>query len=167
MRKLNFKVIQVFLVIALLFSFCSTMVTSKTFAEPKTVTVELTIENPEYQLDGQPQPNMEYPPFVENSRILIPVRIFTEAFFVSIHFEIESMKSNTVTFSNGKTEIEIQTNNKTAKVNGKEIQIDTPSIIRLGRTFAPVRFIMETFGATVTWDPILHKVTIVYEIPEG
>jgi len=33
MRKLNFKVIQVFLVIALLFSFCSTRETQKSFAE--------------------------------------------------------------------------------------------------------------------------------------
>jgi hypothetical protein len=56
----------------------------------------------------------------------------------------------------------MQIDNKIAKVNGQEVVLDSPMD---KRTFIPIRFVMESLGATVTWDAILHKVTIVYPEP--
>ena len=49
-------------------------------------------------------------------------------------------------------EIKLTINDKTAYVNGKEIALDTPSVIKDGRTLVPVRFISESLGKTVEWD---------------
>jgi len=56
---------------------------------------------------------------------------------------------------------------KTAKVNGKEIKLDTSSVIAGGRTFVPVRFISEAFGATVEWDGKNKIVTITTKPQAG
>jgi len=163
MRKLNFKVIQVFLVIALFFSFCSTRETQKSYAEPKTRIVELMIDETVTIINGEPQIPLELPVFLKNGRTMVPIRFFAEAFDIRIDLEWEKKLFK---FKANDSLVEMQINNTTVKVNGKDVQIDTPAIIVSGRSVIPIRFIMETFGATVTWDSILHKVTIVYEIPE-
>ena len=132
-------------------------------AEPKTITAELIIDELVTIVNGEPQIPMMFAPFIENGRAMVPTNFLNEAFMLKIDWE---GLSKIITLTNGKTVIELQTNNKTVKVNGKEVQIDSPPIIRNGRTAYPIRFIMETFGATVTWDSILHKATIVYELPE-
>lgn len=135
---------------------------SITKAEPKTVTVELTIDNPLYLIDGQPQESLEYPFFIIDGRTMSPPRIFYEAFKINI----EGGYPKEVILKSKNIVIVMPYNNKKVIVNGKEEQIDVPISIRSGRTAFPVRFIMETFGATVTWDPLLHKATIVYEVPD-
>jgi hypothetical protein len=46
-------------------------------------------------------------------------------------------------------------------VDGKATSVDAAPEIVNGRTFVPIRFIAETFGATVTWLPETQGVTIV------
>jgi DNA-binding beta-propeller fold protein YncE len=65
--------------------------------------------------------------------------------------------------------IELQINNPKAKINGKELWIDStnPSVVPLilppGRTFVPIRFISEAFGAEVQWDGSTRTVRIYLE----
>jgi len=49
----------------------------------------------------------------------------------------------------------------------KEIKLDTSSVIAGGRTFVPVRFISEAFGATVEWDGKNKIVTITTKPQAG
>lgn len=37
-------------------------------------------------------------------------------------------------------------------VNGVELRLDSPPVLKAGRTMVPVRFISESFGANVVWD---------------
>jgi hypothetical protein len=132
-------------------------------AEPKTVMVELTIDNPIYLIDGQPQEPMEAYFFIVDGRTMSSPRLFSVAFSL----KLEGGWPNPVIFKSKDIVLEMPYNGKTVKVNGKEVQTDVPVLVREGRTFMPVRFIMETFGAIVSWDPALHKATILYEVPEN
>jgi len=132
-------------------------------AEPKTVTVELTIDNVVYLIDGQPQAAMDTSFFVVDGRTMSSPRLFNEAFKI----QMEGGWPKEVILKNKNTVIVMPYNNKTVKVNGKQVQTEVPVLVRMGRSVVPIRFIMETLGATVTWDPVLHKVTIVYEIPSS
>jgi DNA-binding beta-propeller fold protein YncE len=68
-----------------------------------------------------------------------------------------------------KIQIELQINNPKAKINGKEQWIDSsnpavvPLILPPGRTFVPIRFISEAFGAEVQWDGSTRTVRIYLE----
>jgi hypothetical protein len=114
-------------------------------------------------IDGQPNIPMMFAPFINNGRAMVCTNFISETFGTKIDWDADN---RIATFTKNKTVIDIQTDSNTAKVNGKEVPIDSPAIVRHGRTAYPIRFIMETFGATVTWDPEQHKSTIVYEIPE-
>jgi hypothetical protein len=48
-------------------------------------------------------------------------------------------------------------------VNGKTLTIDAPPVIKLGRTFVPLRFISEALGAIVSWDAGTRTVTVVMD----
>ena len=151
-------------VLSLLLSFVVILSVGSVKAEPKTVTVELTIDNNIPTVNGDPVVPLESEIFIEKGRTFVPVRFPSEVFDIKTIYESET---KTITFANKKDiEIEMKIDDTSVKVNGKEMQIDSPPIIRRNRTQVPIRFIMETFGAIVTWDPDLHKVTIVHEIPE-
>jgi hypothetical protein len=151
-----FRFISLVLVCSILLPWYSTK------AEPKTITVELTQDSPVPVIDGQAQEPLEASIFIVDGRIMSPPRFLNEAF----NIKLEGGYPKGITFKSKGIVLEMLYNNKTVKVNGKEAQTDVPVLVRTGRTFLPIRFIMETFGATVTWDPDLHKVTIVYELPE-
>lgn len=50
--------------------------------------------------------------------------------------------------------------NGTARVNGQPVSLDTPAYIANGQTMIPLRFMAETFGAQVSWDPSDREVRI-------
>lgn len=49
------------------------------------------------------------------------------------------------------------------RLNGEYKANDVAPIIQGDRTFLPIRLIVETLGATVTWDRATQQVTIVAE----
>lgn len=63
-----------------------------------------------------------------------------------------AVKNNTV--------VELQIGNPTATVNGDPVTIDVPPELREGRTFVPLRFISESLGAVVDWEPETYTVII-------
>jgi hypothetical protein len=155
--KKNFKWITMFLCFVVFFS------VGLVKAKPKIVTVELTQDNSVPIINGQDGVPMVLPVFIRNKRLMIEIRFISETFGVNIDLKWEE---KIIKFGTNATKIELQINNPIAKINGKEVPIDSPAIIVSGRSVVPIRFIMEAFGSTVTWDPDLHKATIVYELPE-
>jgi len=53
-------------------------------------------------------------------------------------------------------------NKKNYKLDGKTMFLDVPPQIVSGRTMVPIRFIAESFGATIDYDSANRRVTIVY-----
>jgi len=95
---------------------------------------------------------------------MVPIRFISEALDAKVDW-IE--KERMVVIKKQGTEISLVVGMKTAKVNGKEIKLDTSSVIAGGRTFVPVRFISEAFGATVEWDGKNKIVTITTKPQAG
>jgi hypothetical protein len=50
--------------------------------------------------------------------------------------------------------------NGDATINGRSMKLDTPAYVQDGRTMVPLRFLAQTFGATVKWDESNHAVYI-------
>jgi hypothetical protein len=57
----------------------------------------------------------------------------------------------------------LQVGNTNAIVNDKTVKLDAAPKIVNGRTLVPIRFVAESFGATVTWDPIFKLVIITLD----
>jgi hypothetical protein len=108
---------------------------------------------------------MDAKPFIENGRVLVPLRgIFEKLGAVVEWLEEEqavvvSGDGLTVRFIIGRDSAEL------VKVDGAEpvtetVQLDVPARIVEDRTFIPVRFVAEALGAEVTWDDA-HRTVII------
>ncbi|MCE5223975.1 hypothetical protein LLG10_07325 [bacterium] len=105
---------------------------------------------------------LEAPPFTENGRTLVPLRFIGEAFGAKIDWEAETKK---VTYSLGSTKIEVIIGSVIAVVNGEKKNLDVPPKLVNGRTFVPLRFISESFGASVIWEAETKKIYIEFSKP--
>lgn len=56
----------------------------------------------------------------------------------------------------------LQIDNKTARVNGKEYTLDVPPKIINGRTYMPLRFIVENLNVIPKWEADTQTVRIEY-----
>lgn len=124
------------------------------------LTLKLTIDNPVVMINDEAQPPLEAPPYISRGRTFVPVRIITEAFGANVEWEDSS---KTVTITLGDKVVIMQVGNPEALVNGKKVLLDAPPEIRSRRTFVPIRFISEAFGAIVEWDAVTRTVTVIYE----
>ena len=96
-------------------------------------------------------------PFIENDRVLVPMRGILESLGYSVAWQEES---KTVLAEKDEIQISLHPDEKTAIVNGKAVSIDAPAKIRNGRTFVPLRFLAEYSGAEVTWNQSTSSVSI-------
>ncbi len=106
----------------------------------------------------------DVPPIIKNNRTLVPIRFVTEAVGADVEWDPATRKV-TITLNGDKVELYIGKN--TAYVNGipRKIDPNNPKVVPIiihNRTYVPIRFIMEAFGATVEWDPKTRTVTIIY-----
>lgn len=92
----------------------------------------------------------EVPPVIKEGRTLVPVRAVTEALGAAVQW---NEQEQTILVSRGDTQIQLQVGNRTALVNGQEIDLDVPAEITDSRTFVPLRFIMQTMKAEIGWYP--------------
>jgi len=64
-----------------------------------------------------------------------------------------------------RTVIVLTIGSKKALVNESVLNLEVAPLIEEGRTFVPLRFIAESFGAEVLWDPPTKRIDIVLEHP--
>jgi uncharacterized delta-60 repeat protein len=128
--------------------------------------ITLQINNPEITINGISKTIDEQnsKPIIVNDRTLIPIRVLIESLGGTVSWNGETRE---VTINLNYHTIILTIDNNTATVDGIKMQIDpgnskvTPIIIN-GRTYLPLRFIMEHFNATVDWDNETRTVTIYY-----
>jgi len=126
----------------------------------------LQIDNPEITINGIPKTidEQESKPIIENDRTLIPIRVLIESLDGHIAWNGETRE---VTINLNYHTIILTIDNSTAVVDGTNMQIDpnngkvTPTIIN-GRTYLPLRFIVEHLDGVVNWDNDTRTVTIYY-----
>ncbi len=106
-------------------------------------------------LDGK-KLTFDAPPIVEDGRTLVPLRVIFEALGASVQWDpvLES-----VTATKGNTVIKLFIQGQAYK-NDVLVNLDVPTKLVNGRTMVPLRFVSETFGASVSWDAAAETVTI-------
>jgi len=131
--------------------------------KPKEIIVKLVVGS-NSAVVNENVTTLDAPPFIDpkTNRTLVPVRFISEAFGADVQWD-SSLKVVTITL-NGKV-IRLQVGNTQAIVGGTFVSLDQPPVIVNKRTFVPIRFIAETFGADVQWDETTKTVTIVYKLP--
>ncbi len=106
---------------------------------------DIIIENKKVAFTAQSgQPFLD-----ENERTQVPLRAAMEAFGCTVRWD-ESAKTAIVE-KNGVT-VQAPIGTSYLIVNGQKKANDTSAVIKDGRTYLPIRAVLEAFGATVTWD---------------
>ena len=103
---------------------------------------------------------LEAPPVIEKGFTLVPLRFISESFGAEVQWN-GALQVITIIYQTHT--IQIQVGSTVAVVDNSIVKLDAPPKIMSGRTFVPIRFISETFGAEVGWDGATKTVTIVYK----
>ena len=107
-------------------------------------------------LDGR-QISTEAAPYIENDRILIPVRSVTEALGAKVDWD---SATRTVTICRAAKEIIMIIDEEYATVNGERVMLDAAPGITGGATYLPLRFVSENFSQLVEWNSVNRTVKI-------
>jgi len=107
-------------------------------------------------LNGE-QLSFDEPPQMINGRTMVPLRAVFTAMGASVSW---NSSTQTVTAKKGDTVVVMTVGNTSPTINGKVKTIDQPSVVINGRILAPLRFVAEAFGGTVTWDNATRTATI-------
>ncbi|MGD8190402.1 copper amine oxidase N-terminal domain-containing protein [Brevibacillus ginsengisoli] len=99
-------------------------------------------------------------PFIDSAsaRTLVPVRFVSQSLGAQVNWDDAK---RTVTITRAGKNIALKIGEKKATVDGKTISFDTAATIKEGRTFVPLRFVSEAYGAQVIWDKLHKDVYIV------
>lgn len=96
-------------------------------------------------------------PIIEDGRTLVPLRGVFEKLGAVVDW---NKNISEVVIKDTVNEIEMLLGNNKVMVNGEVKSIDVPTRMINSRTFAPLRFITENLGHTVSWDQNTNSVYI-------
>lgn len=101
-------------------------------------------------------------PVTLNGRTLLPFREVLNNLGVANDDEhiIWNASQKSVTIIKDSTRIFLKIGSTTAYVNSNPVSIDVPPIIYKDRTYIPARFIAQTLGMKVSWDPVSKSVLL-------
>ena len=119
-------------------------------------------DNISITIDGQAKV-FDVMPVLINDRTMVPLRGIFETLGAEVGWDDATW---TVTATKGETTVVLQIDNKTAKVNGKEIELDVPATLVSERTMVPVRFVSESLGCKVDWIDETQTVVITSHVKE-
>ncbi|MCT4619326.1 MAG: NEAT domain-containing protein [Marinisporobacter sp.] len=91
---------------------------------------------------------LDVAPLIKENRTLVPLRGICEALGAKVKWQ---GATRSILLSDGEMKIELQVDEKSAKVNGKTIKMDVAPKIINERTFVPIRFISENLKHEVKW----------------
>ena len=117
----------------------------------------ITVNGKESAMDTKPTINPQW------GRTVVPVRFVAQALGAKVGWNGKERK---VTIEDEGTTIYLWIGKPQAQVNGKTVWIDeknhkvTPIIID-NRTMVPLRFVAESLGLTVGWNPIYREIYLV------
>lgn len=119
-------------------------------------------------VNGTPVVFSDVQPMMVNQRVMVPLRGVFEHMGADVDW---NAATQTVTAKTADRAVSLRIGDRTAMVNGKAVQLDTPATTIRNRTMVPLRFIGESLGAQVAWiEPNTVAITttdIVNESDEG
>lgn len=140
------RILSLIMVLVLSIALVSTVASVKT-------DVSVVIDNkPVLFTDGDGAPFID-----ENGRTLVPLRVVMESFGCIVQWDQNTQTAYVV--KDGVT-VTIVIGQKYIRVNGMSQAIDTAAVNKDGRTYLPIRAVLEAFGATVEWDDSSRSVLV-------
>ena len=106
-------------------------------------------------------------PYIDKagSRTMVPMRFIGEAFGAAITWDASTCRvlvETKGTPNHGPLLMIMTIGSSRATVNGKTVTLDVAPAIVAGRTFVPLRFVAEAFGADVAWNAATRTATIQF-----
>lgn len=96
-------------------------------------------------------------PTMSGGRVLVPLRAVLDGMGVDVRFD---PATSVITATQDQTEVKLRLGDREATVNGRLLMLDVPAQAVKGRTFIPLRFFGEAFGAEVKWRAVDETVLI-------
>lgn len=116
---------------------------------PASTDITVTVNGKVLDFDVKPQ--------VVNERVLVPIRAILESLRAIVLWD---RFTNSIICNKGHTSIKLTIGSKIATVDGRQVELDVPTIAVGNRTLVPARFIAESLGAAVDWDGSTRTVII-------
>ncbi|ALP39098.1 hypothetical protein ASL14_19090 [Paenibacillus sp. IHB B 3084] len=119
--------------------------------------------NVNVQVDGK---NVKFPdakPYVEQNRVLIPVRFVSESLGAKVDYKKEATGNKVnraIVITQSDKTIHMNVNSDKVLVGDKIITLDVPARLQQERVYVPLRFVSEALGATVNWNSSKSLVSI-------
>jgi hypothetical protein len=107
-------------------------------------------------VDGDPVA-FDQPPVITAGRVFVPLRGVFERLGAFVEW---NQRTSTVMARQDSTQVILRIGQTQAMVNGQPTTLDAPPMVVGGRTLVPLRFLGETLGARVSWDPSNSTVSI-------
>jgi hypothetical protein len=107
---------------------------------------------------------LEAAPYIKNGRTMVPIRFIAESLGAEVGWDdatksITIQKEDiTISLKIGSTEAFLE---EEGAIGREKITLEAPPEIVNGRTFVPLRFISEAFGATLDWNGDIKEITII------
>ncbi|TYR76943.1 hypothetical protein FZC79_04400 [Rossellomorea vietnamensis] len=96
-------------------------------------------------------------PQILNGRTLVPLRFISEQMGAKVKW---NSQNKSITIESEEQTIVLVINQTYAKINGKQIKLDTTPIVINGTTMVPIRFISEQLQTGISYENATKKVTI-------
>ncbi len=122
------------------------------------------VRTPGIFIDDVPIYTAEFPPLMENGRVLLPLRVIAPSLGAATGWD-GALRQVMVT--RGSDCIVLQPGSKTVQVNGQSFTLEVAPRIVNRRVYVPARFLAETLGAQVRWDPLASSITITSAAASG
>jgi hypothetical protein len=88
-------------------------------------------------------------PFIVENRTMMPLRACLDVIGCDVDWD---QRAQTVITRKGNVSVNIPIGKKEIIVNGTTVSTDAEAIVLSGRTYLPLRAVMEAYGYTVSWD---------------
>ncbi|NPV91789.1 MAG: copper amine oxidase [Firmicutes bacterium] len=86
---------------------------------------------------------------IVQDRMLIPLRAVSESLGAQV---VWNGTDKDIEIRTGERTVELRLNSERARVNGREIALDSPARLMGDKTYVPLRFVSEALGARVEWN---------------
>ncbi|MEK8129474.1 TraB/GumN family protein [Paenibacillus filicis] len=96
-------------------------------------------------------------PFIENGVTLVPMRPLLEKLGVQVEWD---EPTGTVSGSKEGLSLSLKMGSTSATANGKAVTLEVEPKLIQNVTYVPVRFVAETVGYQVDWNPTMRQVTL-------
>ena len=106
-------------------------------------------------VNGQPMVMTEAPPRLVQARVLIPLRKVFNALGAEVTYE-----KGVISAIRGKQNIVLSPNQKSARIDGQDVELDVPPMLIETVTYVPLRFVAQALGDSVNYDAGTKQISV-------